>query len=51
MRCVELKIKEKEKINPFGNLATAPVMVLWKSRRETFRTEASSWAAQMQTCL
>lgn len=31
MRCVELKTKDKEKINPFGNLAAAPVIVVWKS--------------------
>lgn len=51
MRCVQLKMKDKEKINPFGNLATVPVMVHWKSRRETFKTEVSSWSAQMQTCV
>lgn len=41
-------MKEKEKINPFGNLVTAPVMVLWKSRRKAFKTEVSSWSAQIQ---
>lgn len=31
MRCVELKIGDKEKIDPFGNLVTASAVVLWKS--------------------
>lgn len=31
MRCAELKMKDKKMINPFGNLVTACVIVLWKS--------------------
>lgn len=34
MRHVELKMKDKEKTDPFGNPTTAPVIVLWKSDRK-----------------
>lgn len=34
MRTVELKMKDKEKTDPFGNPTTASVIVLWRGKRK-----------------
>lgn len=51
MRCVELKMKDKEKIDLFGNLITARVKALWKpgGKHAKQKSYVSSWSAQLQT--
>lgn len=50
MRCVELKMRDKEKINLFDNLITVPVEILWKSEGKHAKQKSyvSFWSAQLQ---